>query len=85
MYPKNKIQCYFKYNFILQGRHSIPVYFVPNIEKEKGNEETFLPDNPINIMSEGKFNHVPLILGYTAEEGKIMLKGKIKGKRMFSQ
>ena len=67
--------------FLLQGKHPIPLYFAPNIEEGKGNVETFLPDNPINIMEEGKFNHVPLILGYMAEEGKMLLKGKIMGNR----
>ena len=68
----NRTSC--KHHVILQGKHPIPLYFAPT--KEEGNEEIFLPDSPLNIITDGKFNHVPLIMGYVSEEGLFVLKGK---------
>ena len=61
---------------VSQGKHPIPLYFAPTTEEGNGHEERFLPDHPINIITEGKFNQVPLILGYVSEEGMFVLRGK---------
>ncbi|XP_026743716.1 juvenile hormone esterase-like [Trichoplusia ni] len=43
--------------------------FVPCIEKSIAGVETFLPDNPYTLLSEGKYNKVPVIIGYNNREG----------------
>jgi len=35
--------------------------------------EPFLPDEPVNLLKSGKFNHVPVIVGFNRDEG-IMIK-----------
>jgi carboxylesterase type B len=48
-----------------------PVRFSPVVEKSS--TKRFLPDTPMNLLKQGKFNKVPLIIGMTAEEGGIFL------------
>jgi carboxylesterase type B len=43
-----------------------PVHFTPVVEK--GSSERFLPDTPINLLQQGHFNKVPLIIGMTENE-----------------
>lgn len=49
--------------------------FVPCIEKVLPDEEQFLTDTPYNLLTSGKINKVPLIIGYNDEEG-FMFAGK---------
>lgn len=49
--------------------------FVPCVEKILPNEEQFLPDTPYNLLTSGKFNKVPVIIGYNDAEG-LMFAGK---------
>ncbi|RZC31955.1 uncharacterized protein BDFB_007202 [Asbolus verrucosus] len=37
--------------------------------EEKSNGSAFITEEPMNIMLSGKFNHVPLMTGYTTAEG----------------
>uniref|UniRef100_A0A2A4J2T8 Carboxylesterase type B domain-containing protein n=1 Tax=Heliothis virescens TaxID=7102 RepID=A0A2A4J2T8_HELVI len=43
--------------------------FVPCIERKLHNVERFLPDSPYNLITEGKYNKVPVIIGFNNEEG----------------
>nr|ADF43492.1 carboxyl/choline esterase CCE033a [Helicoverpa armigera] len=43
--------------------------FVPCIEKPIDGVEPFITDTPYNILSKGKFNKVPVIIGSNSEEG----------------
>ncbi|KAJ9581582.1 hypothetical protein L9F63_023241, partial [Diploptera punctata] len=61
-----------------EGKHPLPLYFAPTKEEEKENEERFLADSPMNIIKEDKFHQLPLIMGYTSEEGIIILRDAIE-------
>jgi carboxylesterase type B len=39
-------------------------------------EEIFLCESPTDLMAQGRFHKVPLIIGITSHEGLLMLKGK---------
>jgi carboxylesterase type B len=54
----------------------LPLFFLPVIEKEKHKEEVFLPDRPTDLIRKGKFSKVPLIIGVTSKEGKLIMPGK---------
>ncbi|XP_069359201.1 juvenile hormone esterase-like [Maniola hyperantus] len=43
--------------------------FVPTIEKEFGNNESFVSENPYKMLKEGRFNIVPVIKGFCSREG----------------
>ncbi|XP_049875083.1 esterase FE4-like [Pectinophora gossypiella] len=43
--------------------------FVPCIEKTIPNVEPFITEAPYNIISEGRYSNVPLIIGYNSVEG----------------
>lgn len=49
--------------------------FVPCVEKVLPGVETFLPDTPYNLITSGKFNKVPIIMGFNSAEG-YMFAGK---------
>lgn len=59
--------------FTEEESHPIPLFFHPVIEPEKQNDEVFLPDRPIDLIRNGKFHEVPLIIGVTSKEGKLIL------------
>lgn len=42
--------------------------FVPSIETVKDGE-SFLTEEPLKLLNEGRFNHVPVLTGYNADEG----------------
>jgi carboxylesterase type B len=52
------------------------VFFHPVIEPEKQKDEVFLPDRPIDLIRNGKFHKVPLIIGVTSKEGKLIWPGR---------
>jgi carboxylesterase type B len=54
----------------------LPLFFHPVIEPEKHKDEVFLPDRPIDLIRNGKFHNVPLIIGVTSKEGKLILPGR---------
>lgn len=41
--------------------------FVPNVEKP--NDTAFLTRKPIDIVSSGDYNHVPMLISYASNEG----------------
>jgi len=59
-----------------QEKHPLPILFLPVIELEKHKDEVFLPDRPIDLIRNGKFHKVPLIIGVTSKEGKLILPGR---------
>jgi carboxylesterase type B len=50
--------------------------FKPVVEEEKHEDAVFLPDIPINLIRNGKCHKVPLIIGVTSREGKLILPGR---------
>lgn len=56
-----------------EEKHPLSFFFQPVIEKEKHKDEVFLPDKPIDLIRNGKFNKVPLIIGVTSREGKLIM------------
>ena len=54
----------------------MPLFFYPVIEPEKHTDEVFLPERPIDLIRNGKFHKVPLIIGVTSKEGKLILPGR---------
>lgn len=51
----------------------ILVVFQPVVEKNFHNTESFINEEPLNLLLESKVNKVPLILGYNSAEGLFML------------
>lgn len=43
--------------------------FVPCIEKKIHRVTQFLPDSPYNLITQGKYNKVPVIIGFNSAEG----------------
>lgn len=43
--------------------------FVPCIERKIHAVEPFLPDSPYNLITQGKYNKVPVIIGFNSAEG----------------
>lgn len=48
--------------------------FVPTVEPADSTEEVFLADDPINIMMNGSYQNVPIIIGTTSNEGLLMVR-----------
>lgn len=48
--------------------------FVPSLEPEDSIEERFLTETPIDLMIKGEFHQVPLIMGFTNNEGLMMIR-----------
>lgn len=50
---------------------------------ENSNPEAFITDHPLDIMASGKYNKVPIIIGYTSREGMLLeVLGKINDKKL---
>jgi len=52
------------------------VFFKPTVEGENRQQEVFLPADPIDLITQGKFHKVPFITGITSSEGLISLRGR---------
>jgi hypothetical protein len=52
------------------------VFFKPTVEVENGQQEVFLPVDPIDLVTPGKFHKVPFLTGVTSSEGLISLRGR---------
>ncbi|XP_055697980.1 juvenile hormone esterase-like [Phlebotomus papatasi] len=52
-----------------------PIPFVPCVDPPgTTGDEVFLPRHPMDIMTDGSFNHVPYITGYTSAESLVMIR-----------
>ncbi|XP_066249783.1 esterase B1-like [Euwallacea similis] len=49
---------------------------------ETPNPTAFLDKNPVDIIKEGGYNEVPIMMGYTQDEGMLLDLDKIEGKKM---
>lgn len=56
----------------------LPILFRPTVEKEFEGEDCFMPKSPLELLKEGNFHKVPIILGYNDGEGISMVKNKLK-------
>nr|AAR26516.1 antennal esterase [Mamestra brassicae] len=45
------------------------IIFVPCVEKKIRRVTPFLPDSPYNLITQGKYNKVPIIIGFNSAEG----------------
>jgi hypothetical protein len=52
------------------------VFFRPVVEVEN-KQEIFLPADPLDLITEGKFHKVPFLAGVTSSEGLICLRGTV--------
>lgn len=52
-----------------EKRRSLPMHFVPNIEKKFRNVQAFISENPIDLLLAKNVNKVPLMIGYNSAEG----------------
>lgn len=50
------------------------VFFRPTVEAENGQEELFLPADPIDLITEGKFHKVPFLTGINSSEGLLCVR-----------
>jgi hypothetical protein len=50
-------------------------FFVPTVDKFSVTDEVFLPAHPYDLITAGKFQHVPHIMGVNSLEGLIFLLG----------
>jgi hypothetical protein len=63
--------------FFKQVKYKGKCLFTPVMERGRiEGEEIFLCESPFDLMTQGKFHKVPLIVGITSHEGLLMLKGK---------
>ena len=46
---------------------------------KSSNEEVFLPGDPTDLISQGKFNDVPCIMGINSREALLYVQGKKLG------
>ncbi|KAJ3645076.1 hypothetical protein Zmor_022763 [Zophobas morio] len=60
-----EIQETFMNNLVLSGRGAV------GFVVEKNSPDPFLDDEPMNIITSGRFNQVPFMVGYTTGEGMI--------------
>nr|WGO51723.1 putative antennal esterase CXE25 [Ectropis grisescens] len=51
----------------------LPIHFNPIIEKKFENVESFITEDPVNMLLEKKIAKVPLIIGYNSAEGFLPL------------
>lgn len=56
----------------------LPMYFVPVVEKRFEGVESFLNDEPLDILLGDKTNKVPVMLGYNSAEGLFMVGDQLK-------
>lgn len=71
---------------IEDARKNVGLAFVPSIENkfEKTNDtdpeydQPFLTEHPTKILREGRFNKVPLMLGFNAEEAMLFLRSNTR-------
>jgi hypothetical protein len=47
------------------------------VEAENGQEELFLPADPIDLITEGKFHKVPFLTGINSSEGLLCVRGRV--------
>jgi len=52
------------------------VFFRPTVEVENGQQEVFIPADPIDLITQGKFHKVPFLAGVTSSEGLLSLRGR---------
>jgi hypothetical protein len=52
------------------------VFFRPTVEVENREQEVFLPADPIDLITEGKFYKVPFLAGLNSNEGLLSLRGR---------
>ncbi|PNF42132.1 Esterase FE4 [Cryptotermes secundus] len=56
-----------------EKRQMVVFLFVPTVDKFAAADEVFLPAHPYDLISTGKFQHVPYIMGANSVEGLIHL------------
>lgn len=61
--------------FVQEKRQMVVFLFVPTVDKFAAAHEVFLPAHPYDLISAGKFQHVPYIMGANSMEGLIHLHG----------
>jgi hypothetical protein len=52
------------------------VFFKPTVEVEN-KEGVFLPAEPIDLITHGKFHKVPFVTGVNSSEGLLCLRGSV--------
>ncbi|RVE46587.1 hypothetical protein evm_008774 [Chilo suppressalis] len=62
----------------------LPIHFVPVVEKKFENIESFISEEPLDIILAKKHNDVPLLIGYNSHEGLINLKLMIKNAEIIN-
>ncbi|XP_045764281.1 para-nitrobenzyl esterase-like isoform X2 [Maniola jurtina] len=61
-----------------EKRRGLPIRFGPVVEKKFDNTEAFLTENPLDLLISGKFQPVPLIIGYNSREGILLSYSELK-------
>lgn len=54
----------------------------PVIEKKVANEEAFLTEQPVDILSSGNYQKVPFMSGYTSREGMLVVISENRAKTL---
>ncbi|PSN44740.1 hypothetical protein C0J52_10745, partial [Blattella germanica] len=57
-----------------EEKHPLGLSFLPNVERGGDPDSMFMPERPLQLAREKKFNEVPLITGVTSKEGYIILR-----------
>ncbi|CAG9560138.1 unnamed protein product [Danaus chrysippus] len=55
----------------------LPIKFVPVVEKKFGDNEVFLPENPLDMLMGGKTHDIPFMTGYNSSEGFLIVPNEL--------
>ncbi|XP_026729816.1 esterase B1-like isoform X1 [Trichoplusia ni] len=56
----------------------LPIYLTPTIEKKFDGVESFLTEDPMDLLLAGKVQKVPLLLGYNSGEAMLMVNDHVR-------
>ena len=62
-----------------------PFDFVPTLEAEDSLEERFLSENPTDLVVNGSFYDVPVMIGTTSKEGLLMVREYMLDEEVFTR
>lgn len=74
------------------ARKNIGLAFVPSVESEiktksasfdPEHDQAFLTEDPTKLLKEGRFNKVPLMLGFNSHEAMLFLRRECRAKYSF--
>ncbi|XP_053603166.1 juvenile hormone esterase isoform X2 [Plodia interpunctella] len=63
----------------------LSIFFAPVVEQKFEGLQSFLTEEPLDILLSGKYNKVPLLIGYNSAEGLFMLMLQLKKAALYNK